>query len=319
MSGVDVINLDQYKIILKNVYTSKEDNSKQLEMLRVLRESLNISEDTHHKMEEEIKNEINNNQPPSPEPIEPKENIMGDDMHLMIQEPPAPSVEKEMVESALAEPLIPPPPGPPTTSQKLINFKFKKNFTLGKEKYRKKDYNGALKYFEQCLELEPENEEIKFFIKKTNLKLKSEKPKPSPPPAQEKSIKPPTPTPPSGPPLTAIPLEDSSIHSPNAPIARVAIPLSDSEKKDTELTPPDTKPANVNKDALCVSCEGSGKCYWCNGTSKCDRCNGSGLFNNEPCTICGGSGSCNSCSGTGSCPWCKGTGTKEISRVALKI
>ena len=95
-----------------------------------------------------------------------------------------------MIESSLAEPLVPPPKGPPTTSQKLLNFKMKKNFTLGKDKYRKKDYEGALKYFDQCLELEPDNEEIKFFIKKTMLKLKTAKTKPIPSPAQESWVPP---------------------------------------------------------------------------------------------------------------------------------
>jgi hypothetical protein len=44
--------------MLRNVWTTKDDNSKQLEMLRELRSSLNISEDVHKKLEAEIKAEI---------------------------------------------------------------------------------------------------------------------------------------------------------------------------------------------------------------------------------------------------------------------
>ena len=291
-----------------------------MEMLRVLRESLNISEDIHNKMEEEIMMELNNNNESSPsEPISPreKENIMGDDMHLLIQESSSPEAVEEIAAEP-AEALGPPTKEPPATSKKLLSIKIKKNITLGKEKYRKNDCEGALKFFSQCQELEPDNEEIKFLIKKTKMKLKAAKRKQSSALKQEiEEVQPTTTISKTDSPLPAIPLDDSAAHSGSIPIAPAAIPVSESGVPITDEAPPESTPDTTQNNNKCVSCEGNGKCYWCNGSSKCDRCNGSGLFNNEPCTICGGSGNCNSCSGSGLCPWCKGSGTREASRVAL--
>jgi hypothetical protein len=199
-----------------------------------------------------------------------------------------------------------------------LSIKIKKNITLGKEKYRKNDCEGALKFFSQCQELEPDNEEIKFLIKKTKMKLKAAKRKQSstPEPSVEE-VEPTTTISKTDSPLQAIPLDDSAAQSDSIPIAPAAIPVSESGEPISDEVPPESTPDLTQDNNKCVSCEGNGKCYWCNGSSKCDRCNGSGLFNNEPCTICGGSGDCNSCSGSGSCPWCKGSGTREATRVAL--
>lgn len=290
-----------------------------MEMLRVLRESMNISEDIHNKMEEEIMLELNNNDSSPSEPVQPRENedIMGDDMHLLIQESSSPEAVEEIVE-APAEALAPPAEEPPTTSKKLMSLKIKKNITLGKEKYRKNDCEGALKFFSQCQELEPDNEEVKFLIKKTKMKLKAEKRKKgSKPEPNVGEVQPATTISRTDSPLPAIPLDDSVAQSDSIPIAPAAIPVSESGEPISDDAPPESTPDITQDNNKCVSCEGNGKCYWCNGSSKCDRCNGSGLFNNEPCTICGGSGDCNSCSGSGLCPWCKGSGTREVTRVAL--
>ncbi|WP_455392757.1 hypothetical protein [[Eubacterium] cellulosolvens] len=310
-------------------------------------------------MEAEIKSELN---PPmgTENTAAPSENIMGNDMNILIEEPPTEPEEAESHSTAVqtepkqpevteptpaptttpptAPPVAPPaappaettvptmpaassalPAKPPKLSQELLNVKVKKNFTLGKEKYRKKNYEGALKYFNQCLEIDPENSEVKFLIKKTKLKLKSASPAPvseadNVPPALETPLEPASP--PTASPLAAIPV-DKNIHPKSSLSAPVAIPVTKADDTKLKDTPPEPATKPTADGPKCISCEGSGKCYWCNGTTQCDRCNGSGLFNNEPCPICSGSGNCNSCSGTGLCPWCKGSGTRGTNRVAL--
>jgi hypothetical protein len=159
--------------MLRNVWTTKDDNSKQLEMLRELRSSLNISEDVHKKLEAEIKAEIAH-ESPSPQ----DENIMTSEMNLMIQE----SAEQpeqihdepsSNIAMAIPAPPIPTPQTLVTGSQELVRVKLKKNLTLGKEKYRNKDFEAANKYFNICHDLAPDNQEINFFIKKIGLKLSS--------------------------------------------------------------------------------------------------------------------------------------------------
>lgn len=326
--------------MLKNVWTTESDNSKQLEMLKQLRSSLNISEEVHNKMEAEIKRELN--QTPV---LNGNSEVMGNDMNVMIQEP-----EVEVIPPTIQEPSPPPIPEPPEPEPAqeqpkvcvgLVYLKMKKNLTLGKEKYRKMEYEAALKFFKQCEELAPDNEEIKFFLKKINLKLKSNKnkeeqdnssntsneattpdsstdltPNHEPTLASPPQVTQPTPTVTSPP--TAIPITDSETQE-SSHSAPVAIPVSETEPKKEEVGDgaPKKELGLLDTDSECISCEGTGNCYWCNSTGNCDRCGGTGMFNDEPCTICSGSGKCNSCSGTGSCPWCKGTGNREKRRISL--
>ena len=91
--------------MLKNVYTSNNVNNEQLEMLKMLRASMNISEDIHKKLESEIKHEL---MEPS-DSSDPPENLLGNDMHLMIQEP-----------ATVAKPVHVVDKGPETVQQEVI-------------------------------------------------------------------------------------------------------------------------------------------------------------------------------------------------------
>ena len=239
-------------------------------------------------------------------------------MHLLIKEPAA-----EPVQPTKTDPNI------------LSNVKFKKYFTLGKEKYRKRDYEAALKFYQRAQEVSPKNEEIKFLIKKVKLKLRhfenkdngsgtvdtsgSSSTLPSAPGT-------PTPSPTSTPTTpstslsrTALPVGGTSAQAEpaSASSAPAAIPINDSEGGNITPVPKSKSLGLIDDDSKCISCEGLGKCYWCNGSGKCDRCDGTGRFNDKPCSICNGTGKCNSCTGSGSCPWCKGSGMRNARRLNL--
>jgi hypothetical protein len=301
--------------MLKNVYASNEDNGKQLEMLKSLRESLNISEDVHNKLEAEIKQELMN--APLAKPVD---NIMGDDMHLLIEQPKA----AESVQSIPAAPkTLAPVVQPPAPSKALTNVKYKKYLTLGKQKYRKKDYESALKYYLKAQDVLPEDEEVKFLIKKVNLKIhtikkgekKVESGKPDALDASKideegsakmelTSISPPT----------ALPVnEPSSVELGIDTHAPSAIPVSEAKEPKTEK-----KLGMIDDDSECISCETTGKCFWCNGSGDCDRCGGSGNYGDQTCSMCNGTGKCNSCSGSGDCPWCDGTGSRASKKSFFK-
>jgi hypothetical protein len=335
IDGAGLINIDQYKIMLRNVWTTNEDNSKQLEMLRDLRASLNISEEIHKEMEAEIKRELNLDPP-----VKTAKKVESAEMNILIQETALKAIE-------IPTQPIPSPPPVVTKSKNLANFKLKKNLTLGKQKYRNKDYETALKFFVQCTELAPEDEEIKFFIKKINLKLCREKNDGNNKKDKSDTLSNPdsvdqistsddtqnsSTTPRAS---TAIPVENFDENVPTKTLrslAPAAIPVSETEpatenvssesaKTETAVsTGPeaDSKPSESEEQTTCVSCEGSGTCYWCNGNKDCDRCVGSGLIDNEPCSTCGGSGKCKSCSGSGLCGWCKGSGERNNRRINLQ-
>jgi hypothetical protein len=276
-------------------------------MLKVLRASLNISDEIHHKFEAEIKAELMQDQTPNP-----SENIMGNDLHYMIQEP-----------------VQEPPPSTPSISESIKNVKIKKFLTLGKEKCRTKDYDSALKFLTHAQELSPDDDELKFLIKKINHKIQiakkedngSDEPKSTnfEIPVADKSIQTnpmsiPTESNPTdqSQPKAAIPINESNATTETIQSAPAAIPVSKSGVIEASKDKQDKGLGLLDDEAQCISCEGTGKCYWCNGSSKCDRCGGTGSFNDETCTICEGSGNCNSCSATGQCPWCKGTGTRVL-------
>ena len=298
--------------MLKNVYTSNNVNNEQLEMLRMLRASMNISDDIHNKLETEIKQELKGPSG-SPSPAEP---IMGNDMHLMIQEPPTTAEpphklgkESEVVQQEVIQAIE---KTEVKVSRALLDVKVKKYITLGKEKYRKHDYEAAMKLFSNGLGIMPDHEELNFLMKKVLLKLKTgdnghdtKNHGQGPVSATDNTAT-------LTVPRAAIPMNGSTIKMSKLSEVPSAIPVSPA------VGPQGTNP-NSNKDlglldtdSECISCEGKGICYWCNGTGKCDRCSGTGSFHDEKCSMCGGTGKCNSCSGNGNCPWCKGTGSRSL-------
>ncbi len=277
-------------------------------MLKVLRASLNISDEIHNRFEAEIKAELMENQTPNI-----TENIMGNELHYMIQEP-------------IQEP---PPTSAPTISESIKNVKIKKFLTLGKEKCRTKDYDSALKFLTRAQELSPGDDELKFLIKKINHKIQMAKKEDNGSDktkstdfeisTTDKSIQTnpmsesiESNSPEQSPPKTAIPINETNVGTESVQSAPAAIPVSKSGVIEASKDKQDKQLGLLDDEAKCISCEGTGKCYWCNGSSKCDRCDGSGSFNDETCTICNGSGNCTSCSATGQCPWCKGTGTRVL-------
>ena len=324
--GADFINLEQYRIILKNVYASHEDKDKQLEMLRSLRESLNISEEVHNRLEAEIKKELM--KAPMAKPVE---NIMGDDMHLLIEEPKV-AVSTKSISPSVTMPPAPktPPPviQPPAPTKNIRRMRFKKYLTLGKQKYRKKYYESALDYYLKAQELLPEDDEVKFLIKKVNLKIHSTKKEKNYAESSKLSKLDTTQT---G--STEVSKEPSaSMSSPTAkpvkepsPVkfgidtkAPAAIPVSDSKGPETAKPQAKKSLGMIDDDSECISCEATGKCFWCNGSGDCDRCGGSGKYGDDTCSMCNGTGKCNSCTGSGECPWCDGTGSRAARKPFFK-
>lgn len=222
-------------------------------------------------------------------------------------------------------------------------IKLKKILTLGKEKYQKQDYNGALKLYLEGQKLSPNNTEIQFLIKKVNLKINGselnnnvqsniknkgdletkiagDEVVPVKESFSEDSVLKKNSKDQESP--VAIPVnslngaslkpEQPRIKNTNELNAPPASPIAKTELDGTEIKSSEERPKEESttkkKQPNCISCMGSGKCYWCSGTGNCDRCGGSGTYLSSACTMCNGSGKCNSCNGKGICLWCNGKG-----------
>jgi hypothetical protein len=294
----------------------------------MLRDTLNISEELHKKLELELKGEHEINEAVS--------NIAPNEVNVLVQEQDKPTKTavampiSKIVESSRK-----------TQSDKLKQMKIKKFVTLAKEKYKLKNYPEALKYLTKGLDVDPKNQELLFFIKKVNIKLKKagrelDRAKTKlkdtvdtnqmvsdsisevkvtekitiPRSAQKKTE-----------PKVAVPignLNGASIS--DEPFENLKNDPTDNNKETQTVFDQETKAMESimeeqKKKSLsqsnkpkCISCNGTGSCYWCSGSGKCDRCGGSGTYNDEPCTMCNGSGKCNSCAGNGYCMWCRGKG-----------
>jgi hypothetical protein len=301
--------------MLKNVYTSNNVNNEQLEMLKMLRASMNISEDIHKKLESEIKHELMDPSGSS----NSSENLLGNDLHLMIQDPPAVAgptsvvdqgsevVQQEVIEAIeKTETEI---------SKALLDVKIKKYITLGKEKYRKKDYEAALKLFSDGLGIMPDHEELGFLMKKVKLKLKTGDNGHDTKTLEQGPVTATDSTATQTPPRAAIPMNGSTVSASELSEVPSAIPIPLAVDPQDNVSDSNNDLGLLDTDSECISCEGHGICYWCNGTGKCDRCGGTGSFHDETCSMCGGSGKCNSCSGNGSCPWCKGSGSRSVRKL----
>ncbi len=320
--GVDAINIKQYKIMLKNVWTSKEVDPEQLERLKMLRETMNISEELHRQLEAEIKAEFFESTRPS--------KIAPEVFNVLIKESIKTSKPRKKQKNK---------------SDKLKRIKLKKIITLANEKYSNKEYEDALQLLKQGSELDSENPEILFYIKKVNLKLRSSK-SGSKNISEDKStgdlvthrkdentginIKEKITTPRFAQKRTevkpAIPvghlngasvetLEKTSETASNLDTPKTTEPETTLGKmvEDENILKDETKRFTLDKPdkTKCISCNGTGKCYWCSGSGKCDRCGGDGVYNDSNCTMCNGTGKCNSCSGQGTCMWCRGKGTSR--------
>jgi len=270
-------------------------------MLKALRDSLNISEEIHNKFEAEIKREL-----AQAEKSAQVVSIVPNEMNLLVQD--------QLEELRKPE---------SSSSNVLKKVKFKKYITLGREKYRKKDYDGALKFFNQAKEISPDDEEVIFLIKKVNLKMHSKKQEEndhvglSTAKADAIATNPLDST--LSTPRAAIPIQDPTLDPDKISHAPAAIPIPEKGEGESKIKSKDGVEVGglLDTDSKCISCEGTGKCYWCNGTGKCDRCNGSGVINDKPCKTCKGTGNCNSCNGSGSCPWCKGSGSRNLRKRTL--
>lgn len=270
-------------------------------MLKALRESLNISEEIHNQFEAEIKRELVQSET-SPQVV----SIVPNEMNLLVQD--------QLEELRKPE---------SSASSVLKKVKFKKCITLGREKYRKKDYEGALKFFNQAKELSPDDEEVIFFIKKVNLKIhakrhdENDQDISSTAQADVTAVNPSDTT--RSTPRAAIPVQDSSLNPEEIPYAPAAIPIPETGDEESKVKSKEDVDEGglLDTDSQCISCEGTGNCYWCNGTGKCDRCGGSGVIKDKPCRTCKGTGNCNSCVGSGSCPWCKGSGSRNLRKRTL--
>jgi hypothetical protein len=328
-AGVDAINIEQYKIILKKVWATQNADPEQLERLKLLRTTLNISEELHKKLEAEVRRDFLSSNNPT--------KVAPSDVNIMINESSVTKPKKQSSKPAHLKSEVPMPKSKtmltaktskaPSSSGKLQKVKIKKYLTLAKQKYQKKNYKGSLKLLREGLKLDPKNEELKFYIKKVKLKQKSAvgdiEPKDNnvnelsaevedtnmgviekiaPSRAEQKRVGS----------KSAIPVGNLN----GAPIIPETIGPNLNEKPDTIADPTETdtqvtsKIVTLNKPEKpkCISCNGTGSCYWCNGAGKCDRCAGTGIYNDETCTICNGSGKCNSCIGEGTCMWCRGKG-----------
>lgn len=337
--GVDAINIEQYKIILKKVWASQKADPDQLERLKMLRATLNISEELHQQLEQEIMKQSKEER--STFKIAPSE------INILIKES---KIKKPAYEEAHQE--------------KLKDVKLKKYLTLAKEKYLKGDYGEALELLKSGSKLEPENEEIKFYTKKVKLKLKrlkklgtaedemdisdhleiretvdertgvKIKEKIATPRFKQKKLTT----------KSAIPVDNLNGASlnphdldlvENMQVNNTEKPLKEELKPEQKIEEPARETTitksehgkeceqesehghskfNLEKPEKpkCISCNGTGKCYWCSGSGECDRCGGTGNYNDNTCTMCHGSGKCNSCNGEGNCMWCKGKGTSKL-------
>jgi hypothetical protein len=329
--------------------------------LKLLRTTLNISEELHEKLEAEVRGEFLSSKEPT--------KIAPNDVNIMINDKSANQANLQSSKPSQIEAEVPMPksktilstkpskaskpskPSKPSkiskTSKpyshpvKLREVKIKKYLTLAKQKYQKKNYKDSLKLLREAQEIDPENEELKFYIKKVKLKQKSVKvdvgPKGKKSTKSEKEVEetsvgevgvrekitPSRAEQKKAESQSAIPVGNLN----GAPINHETIgtllnekpgPIDDPTKVEDQVT---SKIVTLTKPEKpkCISCNGTGSCYWCNGTGKCDRCAGTGIYDDETCTICSGTGKCNSCVGEGTCMWCRGKGIgKQMNTIYSK-
>ncbi len=132
--------------MLKHVIADQQSNPELGASLKILRETLNITEDVHNKLEVDIRSELSNL----------NENVMNEiaskDLNVMIQKP-----DKKPAEN--------------TISENLKNLKLKKIMILSKEKVRQRNFNIAIKLLRQGEKLAPGNKKIRILIEKSTREL----------------------------------------------------------------------------------------------------------------------------------------------------
>jgi hypothetical protein len=188
----------------------------------------------------------------------------------------------------------------------------------GKKASRDKDYNSAFKHYKTALEIDPENKEVKFFLKRTITAIKEMKGKPP-----EEGEEPPKPKKKKRKKIKAKTDDEDiseegdklSAESDSAPEAGFDEPKVSEDEIGLEVPTTTTTPkadgsscASCGGSGICNWCKGSQKCYWCNGSGKCTKCEGAKEIDGKPCSFCNAEGTCSSCEGSGTCTWCKGTG-----------
>ena len=207
-----------------------------------------------------------------------------------------------------------------------LKQKIKRVIERGKDAYRESDYDHAIKIYEEGLELDPDNTELRFLKKTVFAKLEDlAKGKEGKDVGIEPETKPETKPEPEitspdklaeEPPVQSTAFDESTLD--DAPIADLPDSADKIEQLEKRLQEKvkvlqDLSGSNkkLPKDA-CNSCEGLGNCYWCKGSGKCNTCSGTGKDQaDKNCEECNGSGSCHSCQGSGKCRWCGGSGKKK--------
>ncbi|UCH87901.1 MAG: hypothetical protein JSV49_06425 [Thermoplasmata archaeon] len=214
----------------------------------------------------------------------------------------------------------------------------------GKIASREKKYQAALKYYKSALQIDPDNKEVKFFIRKVATELKKSKEPPSEPekPKEEDMEEPPEeeeepvkeelkekPTEAAKPKRKVkklkkkkkkvkskkaeaaepdVETEESPAEEPTVTKSEDAEPLGEiKDKVKVPAVKEEAEPEPVG-DGSCAICGGTKKCNWCKGSKECYWCYGSGK-----CTKCNGEkeidGSpCQACDGEGLCGSCEGSG-----------
>ncbi|WP_455392685.1 hypothetical protein [[Eubacterium] cellulosolvens] len=214
-----------------------------------------------------------------------------------------------------------------------LKQKIKKIIELGKNAYREQEYQRAIDIYDEGLELDPDNTELRFLKKSVQAKvvkmaivkddeggageIKAE---------AESELMPETEAEPE-PTVEA----DQALRSPfdadlsdkkDGPGKTFTAELEGSESKIEQLEKKLQEKVQALRDLAkptkelapdaCKSCEGLGNCYWCKGSGTCKTCKGLGKNQEgEECADCKGAGKCHSCKGSGKCHWCEGTGKKN--------
>ena len=317
---------------MKKVWAAKNADPDQLERLKMLRATLNISEELHQQLEEEIKQQSMEER--STFKISPSE------INILIQESSTKRLKKKKHKDTQAH------------KEKLKDVKLKKILTMAKEKYLKDDYGEAIELLNQGSKLDPDNEDIKFYTKKVKIKLNKSKKgirkldkeekkglfeiretideqtgvkikeKITIPRSEHKKLVSKTAIPVSNlngaslePQITKLE-EKIELNEPEKPVNKELDLQQENKEPESNENTIKSEPTKVvlekPQKPKCISCNGTGQCYWCNGTGECDRCAGTGDYNDSACTMCNGSGKCNSCNGKGLCMWCRGKGTSTL-------
>ncbi len=231
-----------------------------------------------------------------------------------------------------------------------LKEKIKKIIELGKDAYRKKEYQRAIEIYDEGLELDYDNTELRFLKKTVQAKIDdltkgktgedvgapvepeqptqvssetaavevastdttaSETVSTETPGSESRAIESTSEAPNSSSKMFDASTLDASVKE----LAVSGNKIEQLEKRLQEkvkvLQDLSGPGKELPKDA-CNSCEGTGECYWCKGSNKCNSCSGTGKNEaGEKCSECDGKGNCHSCNGSGKCRWCEGTGKKS--------